>query len=75
VRVAHAERHNGQRFIGNLEKTSSWGAGIEQQSIGFATYTLYARSEYQRLDELFRAYHLACEPREINAKSMNMIGR
>lgn len=27
-------------MIGNLEKTSSWGAGIEQQAIGFITYTL-----------------------------------
>lgn len=27
-------------MIGNMEKDSSWGAGIEQQSIGFVNYTL-----------------------------------
>lgn len=27
-------------MIGDLEKTTSWGTGIEQQSIGFVTYTL-----------------------------------
>lgn len=27
-------------MIGNLEKTTSWGSGIEEQNIGFVTYTL-----------------------------------
>ncbi|SNZ21712.1 phage portal protein [Cohaesibacter gelatinilyticus] len=27
-------------MIGDTEKSTSWGSGIEQQSIGFATYTL-----------------------------------
>ncbi len=27
-------------MIGDTEKTTSWGSGIEQQSIGFVTYTL-----------------------------------
>lgn len=27
-------------MIGDVEKTSSWGSGVEQQSIGFVTYTL-----------------------------------
>lgn len=27
-------------MIGDLEKSTSWGTGIEQQSIGFVTYTL-----------------------------------
>lgn len=27
-------------MIGNTERSTSWGAGIEQQSIGFVTYTL-----------------------------------
>lgn len=30
-------------MIGDLEKTSSWGAGVEQQSIGFVVYTLRPR--------------------------------
>jgi HK97 family phage portal protein len=27
-------------MIGDLERSTSWGTGIEQQSIGFVTYTL-----------------------------------
>ena len=47
-------------MIGNLEKTSSWGAGIEQQSIGFATYTL--RPWLSRIEESFRAHMLPFQP-------------
>lgn len=30
-------------MIGDVDKTSSWGTGVEQQSIGFVTYTLSTR--------------------------------
>jgi HK97 family phage portal protein len=38
-------------LIGDLEKSTSWGTGIEQQSIGFVTYTL--TPWLTRLEEAF----------------------
>lgn len=60
-------------MIGVLSKTSSWGSGLEQQSIGFVTYTLLAwfrtweeaikrdlmdESEWETLDARFYAQGL-----------------
>jgi HK97 family phage portal protein len=47
-------------MIGNLEKTSSWGTGIEQQSIGFVTYTL--RPWIERLEEAWSRHMLLFQP-------------
>jgi HK97 family phage portal protein len=47
-------------MIGNLEKTSSWGAGIEQQSIGFGTYTL--RPWMKRIEDSWSRNMLTFQP-------------
>lgn len=47
-------------MIGNLEKTSSWGAGIEEQSIGFVKYTL--RPWLERLEESWTRHFLTFQP-------------
>ena len=36
-------------MIGDVEKSTSWGTGIEQQGIGFVTYTL--RSHLERVEQ------------------------
>lgn len=48
-------------MIGNLEKTTSWGTGIEQQSIGFVRYTL--RPWIERLEEAWSKHMLLFEPK------------
>lgn len=47
-------------MIGNLEKTSSWGAGIEQQSIGFVKYTL--RGWINRIEASLKLHMLPFQP-------------
>lgn len=38
-------------MIGDVEKTTSWGTGLQQQSIGFVRYTL--RDYFSRIQEAF----------------------
>ena len=47
-------------MIGNLEKTTSWGTGIEQQSIGFVRYTL--RPWLERIEDAWSRYMLLFQP-------------
>lgn len=47
-------------MIGNLEKSTSWGTGIEQQSIGFVTYTL--RPWLERIEEAWSRNMLVFQP-------------
>lgn len=51
-------------MIGDVEKSTSWGTGIEQQSIGFVTYTLamhIAALEQELEYKLFRGDGHHCE--------------
>lgn len=46
-------------MIGDVERTTSWGTGIEQQSLGFLTYTLLpwlTRIEQRVYQDLFSNY-------------------
>ena len=47
-------------MIGNLEKTSSWGTGIEQQSIGFVQFTL--RPWLERIEKSWTRNMLTFNP-------------
>ncbi|HXF71502.1 MAG TPA: phage portal protein [Actinomycetota bacterium] len=47
-------------MIGDVERSTSWGSGIEQQGIGFVTYTL--RTHLTRLERVVRTRLLAAEP-------------
>ena len=51
-------------MIGATEKTTSWGSGIEQQSIGFVTYTLnkhLTKTAKELNRKLFRGTDFFCE--------------
>lgn len=47
-------------MIGDLAKTTSWGTGVEQQGIGFVTYTL--RPWIERLEEAWSRRMLFMHP-------------
>lgn len=47
-------------MIGELQKSTSWGTGIEQQGIGFVRYTL--RPWIERLEESWRRHMLIFQP-------------
>lgn len=47
-------------MIGDMEKSTSWGSGIEQQSIAFVTNTL--RPWIERLERAYSRYMLMFEP-------------
>ncbi len=47
-------------MIGDLAKTTSWGTGVEQQGIGFVTYTL--RPWIERLEEAWSRRMLFMQP-------------
>ena len=47
-------------MVGSMTKTTTWGAGIEQQGIGFVTYTL--RPWIERLEESFSRWTLMDRP-------------
>ena len=47
-------------MIGELQKSTSWGTGIEQQGIGFVRYTL--RPWIERLEESWRRHMLTFQP-------------
>lgn len=51
-------------MVGHTEATTSWGAGIEQQSLGFVTYTLQRHLvafEQELNHKLFKTARLFCE--------------
>lgn len=51
-------------MIGELDKTSSWGSGVEQMGLGFVRYTLQPylnRIEQELNRKLFRAGNYVCE--------------
>jgi len=47
-------------MVGVLAKTTSWGTGIEQQGIGYVTYTL--RPWIERLEEAWSRYMMMARP-------------
>lgn len=47
-------------LVGELERTTSWGKGIEENNIGFARYTLAPWIE--RLEQAYRRYMLMFQP-------------
>lgn len=66
-------------MIGAIDKQTSWGSGVEQQSIGFVTYTLgmhISAAEQEIAHKLFRSdgHHVECDVRALlrgDTKSRN----
>jgi HK97 family phage portal protein len=51
-------------MVGHTEASTSWGSGIEQQSLGFVTYTLQRHTvpfEQELNHKLFKTARLYCE--------------
>lgn len=53
-------------LVGDVERSTSWGSGIEQQGIGFVQYTL--RPWIDRLEQAYRRYLLMFAPPGARAK-------
>jgi HK97 family phage portal protein len=59
-------------MIGDIENSTSWGTGIEQQSIGFVTYTL--RPWIERLEQAYSRYLLMLGPQANAFTKFNVNG-